>query len=65
MKELPARLARDANRTLVRYGGLKGLAEEPAWLISSVVKSFFPGDQAKLILEYVKRLKQGGKHRAE
>ena len=58
MKELPVRLARDADRTLVRYGGLKGLAEQPAWLITSVVKSFFPGDQAKLILEYMKRLKQ-------
>ncbi len=35
------------------YGGLRGLAEQPIWLIQFVAKAFFTDDEGRLILEYV------------
>jgi hypothetical protein len=53
LRELPARLSRKANEILSSYGGLKGLAKQPSWLIAYVLRTFFTEDEKKQILEYV------------
>ena len=58
MKELPPGLRTKADKVLGYYGGLKGLAMEPAWIVSYVLKAFFPQDEAKQILEYIRRGKK-------
>ena len=53
MKELPSSLRSKAEGVLGYYGGLKGLAMEPAWIVSYVLKAFFSQDEAKQILDYI------------
>lgn len=57
MKELPPGLNRKAEDVLRAYGGLKGLAKEPVWLIVEVLKAFFPEDEEKQILKCITREK--------
>lgn len=53
MKELPPGLRSKAERILAYYGGLKGLAREPAWIVSYVLKAFFSQDEVRELLEYI------------
>ena len=46
-------LSRKAEEILSAYGGLKGLAEQPIWLISAVLKTFFSEDERKEILGHL------------
>jgi len=57
LKELPPGLNRKAEDVLRAYGGLKGLAKEPVWLIVEVLKAFFPEDEEKQILKCITREK--------
>ena len=50
MKDLSPQLSRKADDVLGAYGGLKGLAREPVWLITEVLKAFFPEEEEKQIL---------------
>ncbi len=53
VKDLPRDLSRKADRILSRYGGLKGLSQEPAWLVTYVLKTFFPETERKQILQFL------------
>lgn len=53
MKELSPRLRSKAESILGYYGGLKGLATEPACIVNHVLKAFFSQDEAKQLLEYI------------
>jgi hypothetical protein len=53
VKELAPSLRSKAERVLGYYGGLKGLAAEPARIVSYVLKAFFSQDEARQLLEYV------------
>ena len=55
MKELPPGLSKKADEVLMAFGGLKGLADQPAWLVAYVLKSFFPEEERKTISEHLKQ----------
>ena len=56
MVRLAPSILERANRLLGAYGGLQGLATQPAWLISYVLKTFFDKGEANKILAYVSEL---------
>jgi hypothetical protein len=47
MRKLPLSLSQKADEILSAYGGLKGLAEQPVWLITAVLRTFFTEDEGK------------------
>ena len=51
--ELPPRLGRKADEVLSFYGGLKGLADQPIWLVKEVLKAFFLENERKQIERYL------------
>ncbi len=53
MRELPPSLRRKVDDVLLAYGGLRGLANRPAWLMDIVLKTFFTDAEAKEILKYL------------
>jgi hypothetical protein len=59
LRKLPAGLSRKADKILSAYGGLKGLAEQPVWIITVVLKTFFTEDEGRQVLDYVGRLAVG------
>jgi|GEM_PF-6517433 len=54
MRDLPPGLGRKADQVLVSFGGLKGMAEQPLWLMTIVLKTFFAEDEAKSLLDYLR-----------
>ena len=58
MKDLSPSLRSKADQVLGYYGGLKGLAMEPAWIVTYVLKAFFSQDEARQILEYIGRVRK-------
>ena len=59
MKGLPPNLNRKAEDVLRAYGGLKGLAKEPVWLVAEVLEAFFPTDEEKQIFKCIAQTKRG------
>jgi hypothetical protein len=53
MKKLPAELRHKAEGMLRVYGGIEGLAKNPAWLINAVLKTWFTDSERKLLLNYI------------
>ncbi len=56
MRKLPTSLSKKADEILSAYGGLKGMAEQPIWLITAVLKTFFTEDKGGQVLDYVGRI---------
>ena len=51
MDNLTRSLNRKAETVLNSYGGLKGLAKKPAWVIGSVLTAFFTEEERREILK--------------
>jgi hypothetical protein len=54
VRQLPPDLQRKADEILAAYGGLKGLAYRPAWLVNIVLKSFFNESESNEIQKFLK-----------
>jgi hypothetical protein len=57
LRELPDGLSRKAEAILLVYGGPEGLIEQPNWLVSLVLKSFFSEKEGRIITDYLARLR--------
>ena len=58
MKGLSSQLNGKANDIPRAYGGLVGLAKEPVWLITEVLKAFFPEDEERQLLKCLMKSKR-------